>query len=33
MTWLMRLEGLGADEWEPEIESARQTYSCWRSRM
>ena len=26
MTWLMRLEGLGADEWEPEIESARQTY-------
>jgi hypothetical protein len=26
MTWLMRLEGLGADDWEPEIESARQTY-------
>ena len=26
MTWLMRLEGLGAEEWEPEIESARQTY-------
>jgi hypothetical protein len=26
MTWLMRLEGLGAVEWEPEIESARQTY-------
>ena len=26
MTWLMRLEGLSADEWEPEIESARQTY-------
>src|SRR5262245_32230972 len=26
MTWLMRLEGLGAHEWEPEIESARQTY-------
>ena len=26
MTWLMRLEGLGSDEWEPEIESARQTY-------
>lgn len=25
-TWLMRLEGLGRDEWEPEIESARQTY-------
>jgi hypothetical protein len=26
MTWLMRLEGLGVQEWEPEIESARQTY-------
>jgi hypothetical protein len=26
MTWLMRLEGIGADEWEPEVESARQTY-------
>ncbi len=26
MTWLKRLEGLGAEEWEPEIESARQTY-------
>ena len=26
LTWLMRLEGLGAQEWEPEIESARQTY-------
>ncbi len=26
MTWLMRLEGLGAEEWEPEIESARQSY-------
>jgi hypothetical protein len=26
MTWLMRLEGLGRDAWEPEIESARQTY-------
>lgn len=25
-TWLMRLEGLGRDEWEPEIESARQNY-------
>ncbi|MBN9519519.1 hypothetical protein J0H58_13520 [bacterium] len=25
-TWLMRLEGLGRDEWEPEIEAARQTY-------
>lgn len=26
MTWLMRLEGLGAADWEPEIENARQTY-------
>ncbi|HJZ54341.1 MAG TPA: hypothetical protein VKE74_05260, partial [Gemmataceae bacterium] len=26
MTWLMRLEGHGRDAWEPEIESARQTY-------
>jgi len=26
MTWLMRLEGLSRDEWEPEVESARQTY-------
>jgi hypothetical protein len=26
MTWLRRLEGLGPDEWEPDIESARQTY-------
>jgi len=26
MTWLMRLEGLGRDAWEPEIESARQIY-------
>src|SRR5262245_30708804 len=26
VTWLMRLEGLGRDAWEPEIESARQTY-------
>ena len=26
MTWLMRLEGLGTDAWEPEIEAARQTY-------
>ena len=26
MTWLMRLEGLPRDDWEPEIESARQTY-------
>lgn len=26
LTWLMRLEGLAKDDWEPEIESARQTY-------
>ena len=26
MTWLMRLEGLPATKWEPEIESARQNY-------
>jgi hypothetical protein len=26
MTWLMRLEGLPRDLWEPEIEAARQTY-------
>ena len=26
MTWLMRLEGLGAEVWEPEAEAARQTY-------
>lgn len=25
-TWLMRLEGLGRDEWEPEVEASRQTY-------
>ena len=25
-TWLMKLEGLGRDDWEPEIESARQTF-------
>jgi hypothetical protein len=25
-TWLMRLEGLGRNEWEPEIEAARQSY-------
>ena len=25
-TWLMKLEGLGRDQWEPEIESARQSY-------
>ena len=26
MTWLMRLEGLGRDAWEPEAEAARQAY-------
>ena len=26
MTWLMRLEGLPAEEWEPEIEASRQHY-------
>ena len=26
MTWLMRLEGLAHEAWEPEIEAARQTY-------
>ena len=26
MTWLMRLEGLPQEEWEPEIESARQHF-------
>jgi tetratricopeptide (TPR) repeat protein len=27
LTWLMRLEGLGREEWEPEIEAARQAYT------
>ena len=26
ITWLMRLEGRSRDDWEPEIEAARQTY-------
>lgn len=26
MTWLMRLEGLSRDRWEPEVEAARQNY-------
>lgn len=26
MTWLMRLEGLAPEEWQPEIDSAQQTY-------
>jgi len=25
-TWLMKLEGLGREDWEPEVESARQTF-------
>lgn len=26
LTWLMKLEGLGREEWEPEIEGARQSF-------
>src|SRR6266566_684070 len=26
MTWLMRLEGMSPNDWEPEIEAARQSY-------
>ena len=26
ITWLMRLEGMGREEWEPEIDAARATY-------
>ena len=26
VTWLLRLEGFGRDDWEPEIEAARQNY-------
>jgi hypothetical protein len=26
LTWLMKLEGYGREEWEPEIEGARQTF-------
>ena len=32
MTWLMRLEGLPREEWEPEIESARQNYRLLAER-
>ena len=32
MTWLMRLEGQPRDLWEPEIESARQTYRLLAER-
>lgn len=30
-TWLMRLEGLPREEWEPEIDAARQTYKMLAS--
>jgi tetratricopeptide (TPR) repeat protein len=32
MTWLMRLEGLPREEWEPEIESSRQNYRLLAER-
>ena len=32
MTWLMRLEGYAREEWEPEIEAARQTYRLLAER-
>ncbi len=32
LTWLMRLEGEGREAWEPEIESARQTYRLLAER-
>lgn len=32
LTWLMRLEGLPREEWEPEIEAARQTYRLLAER-
>lgn len=32
MTWLMRLEGQPREEWEPEIESARQNYRLLAER-
>ena len=32
LTWLMRLEGLGRAEWEPEIEAARQSYTLLAER-
>lgn len=31
-TWLMRLEGLPRNEWEPEIDAARQTYKMLASQ-
>ncbi len=32
MTWLMRLEGRGREDWEPPIEAARQTYKLLAQR-
>ena len=32
ITWLMRLEGHSREEWEPEIEAARQTYRLLAER-
>ena len=32
MTWLMRLEGYAREEWEPEIEAARQNYRLLAER-
>lgn len=32
LTWLMRLEGVPRDDWEPEIESARQNYRLLAER-
>ena len=32
MTWLMRLEGYPREEWEPEIEAARQNYRLLAER-
>jgi len=32
MTWLMRLEGAGREEWEPKIEGARQNYKWLAER-
>ena len=32
LTWLMRLEGLPREKWEPEIEAARQTYRLLAER-
>jgi len=32
LTWLMRLEGLPREQWEPEIEASRQTYRLLAER-